>query len=522
MSGAPVLVGDRVVGIVSARYNSADGWARDTVWVARSEDLEALLAGLTELRPVQRTRTGSAALTSWYPLDLEDGRFVRLAPPYDDLPGDCDFSLTPSAALRDNYGLVPFSGRESELQELKDWTRSGGRFAVISISGRSGVGKSRLARQLCAQLIPLGWRVGFAQPADSGSVKDALGLEKPAVIVVEIDSGSQYAKLAVDLIESLSGNLPTHPVRLIVISRALAGQAWEQILLAAEQRGIYAERQISLDKVAFSGDDQTTHYRAALEAFSRLGRVNARLGLDRPREVEAMGGAIDLGKALRSARLGQNSRDLRSILLDRAGGPPRSILLVHLAALLDVLAGEGGRTEATGPHLLDKLLRREAAYWQNIFGWLGVDAELQLDIVAVASFVTAETRSDAKRLLRSLEDLRGRSFEERRGAIANALHGLYSSDGRFIGPVRPDILSERLVVCRILTREGQLRRILANVCSDSQRLHMINVLDRAMLNPAVGGSVEVLLRARELVQESRWPNGRSKRAKRDDDVIGRA
>ncbi|MDJ0346186.1 trypsin-like peptidase domain-containing protein [Streptomyces sp. H10-C2] len=46
MSGAPVLrLSDNlVVGVVSARYNSADGWLRDSVWVARIEDLAQLLA----------------------------------------------------------------------------------------------------------------------------------------------------------------------------------------------------------------------------------------------------------------------------------------------------------------------------------------------------------------------------------------------------------------------------------------------------------------------------------------------
>jgi HEAT repeat protein len=49
MSGAPVRRqgDDAVVGVVSGRYNSADGWARDSVWVARVEDLTPLLADLT-------------------------------------------------------------------------------------------------------------------------------------------------------------------------------------------------------------------------------------------------------------------------------------------------------------------------------------------------------------------------------------------------------------------------------------------------------------------------------------------
>jgi YVTN family beta-propeller protein len=48
MSGAPVLRGGRVVGVVSGRYNSS-GWLRDSVWVARAEDLRPLLAEHAEI-----------------------------------------------------------------------------------------------------------------------------------------------------------------------------------------------------------------------------------------------------------------------------------------------------------------------------------------------------------------------------------------------------------------------------------------------------------------------------------------
>ena len=48
MSGAPVVRdGDgAVAGVVSGRYNSADGWLAGTVWVARTEDLAVLLDGI--------------------------------------------------------------------------------------------------------------------------------------------------------------------------------------------------------------------------------------------------------------------------------------------------------------------------------------------------------------------------------------------------------------------------------------------------------------------------------------------
>jgi hypothetical protein len=60
MSGAPVLVGQVAVGVVSGRYNSTDGWGRDSVWVARTENLAPLLVGLAEIK-ISRLRWAGAA-----------------------------------------------------------------------------------------------------------------------------------------------------------------------------------------------------------------------------------------------------------------------------------------------------------------------------------------------------------------------------------------------------------------------------------------------------------------------------
>ncbi|MEU2062389.1 trypsin-like peptidase domain-containing protein [Streptomyces sp. NPDC013455] len=56
MSGAPVLrLSDgAVAGVVSGRYNSTDGWLRDSVWVARTEDLADLLRTVGGLALVRR------------------------------------------------------------------------------------------------------------------------------------------------------------------------------------------------------------------------------------------------------------------------------------------------------------------------------------------------------------------------------------------------------------------------------------------------------------------------------------
>ena len=62
MSGAPVVRNSdgAVVGVVSGRYNSAGGWLKDTVWVARTEDLAPLLDGVTEVTLTRAPYTAPA------------------------------------------------------------------------------------------------------------------------------------------------------------------------------------------------------------------------------------------------------------------------------------------------------------------------------------------------------------------------------------------------------------------------------------------------------------------------------
>ena len=62
MSGAPALSGHFVVGVVTARYNSADEWARNSVWVIRTEDLTPLLAGLDGIS-VPKVDSAQAAMS---------------------------------------------------------------------------------------------------------------------------------------------------------------------------------------------------------------------------------------------------------------------------------------------------------------------------------------------------------------------------------------------------------------------------------------------------------------------------
>ncbi|MGH3830264.1 MAG: hypothetical protein ACRDRS_07385 [Pseudonocardiaceae bacterium] len=59
MSGAPVLAGLLAVGWSRAATTATDGWGRDSVWVARTENLAPLLVGLVEITFDGRLSAGS-------------------------------------------------------------------------------------------------------------------------------------------------------------------------------------------------------------------------------------------------------------------------------------------------------------------------------------------------------------------------------------------------------------------------------------------------------------------------------
>jgi hypothetical protein len=150
MSGAPVMnAAGMVVGVVSARYVSGDGWLRDTVWVVRTEDLAPLLAGLTDVVVAGRT---------W-----KDNR-----------QGPC--------TLRND--IRDFTGRTAIVDRLIRSLDSGDASAVIisTITGMGGLGKSVLATHVAHRLAAafpdaqlwVDLRGADAEPVDPGEILTSL------------------------------------------------------------------------------------------------------------------------------------------------------------------------------------------------------------------------------------------------------------------------------------------------------------------------------------------------------------
>ena len=147
MSGAPVIR-DRdgaIAGVVSGRYNSTDGWLAGTVWVARTEDLAVLLAGIAE---VTMRRAPLAGLVSKY-LEELIGQLNA-----DHWPQDYRFKGPALEQARIERRLaISISGGVGENGDINADDLAG-RCTRLVVLGGPGSGKTWLARRMarrCAE-----------------------------------------------------------------------------------------------------------------------------------------------------------------------------------------------------------------------------------------------------------------------------------------------------------------------------------------------------------------------------------
>lgn len=131
MSGSPVRRSedDLVVGIVTSRYNSWDGWLRDSVWVVRTEDLLQLLRQVVP------------------PSDLLGLRVQEDSPPPDQTGEKADPRLPSHWQVSNMPARNPnFTGRHKELTRLSKHLTSRSKVVTVeSVRGMGGIGKTQLA-----------------------------------------------------------------------------------------------------------------------------------------------------------------------------------------------------------------------------------------------------------------------------------------------------------------------------------------------------------------------------------------
>lgn len=213
ITGAPVFVDDLMIGVVSAL--GADGRLRAarTTQLARDDEFAQLVS----------SRTG-------VPLVPEAVELTRIARP--PLPVRTFTSLV--SLLAPEARVLPFSGREKELQRLRDWSGGSG-IQVCLCTAPAGFGKSRLALQFAVELGRREWAVGVLRPdAPSHRLARIAELQAPTLLIV--DDGKAQTDQLLPVLEQAARRTSETPFRLLVLARE-EGPWWDALIKRTNDAG---------------------------------------------------------------------------------------------------------------------------------------------------------------------------------------------------------------------------------------------------------------------------------------------
>ncbi len=321
---------------------------------------------------------------------------------------------SPAALLRADFGVVPFHGREAELQDLARWCDTDMSLALRLYTAPGGFGKTRLMRHLVRLRGAAGW--------DAGVLPEILPGEQPLSVLLA--EGGKPLLLVLDYAESRRSHIEAvvtaardaarSRVRVILLARA-EGDWWHELKRAANGVGDFfqgpsVEGPIPLLPLTSSIEARRFSYQSAIHAFAKI--------------------------------LGKTHSALRTVpALDHEDF--ERVLLVHAAALAAV---EGEQVPSHG--LLDWLLTREEAGIDRVREkQAGLGPEIQRAIHHAAALLTlaqgSDSRDETVEIISRTPSLQDQP-RARRDQIAEILHVLYQGR-KWCDGVEPDLVGEHLV-----------------------------------------------------------------------------
>lgn len=336
----------------------------------------------------------------------------------------------PGALLRAECGIVPFHGRDEELSDLFAWCMSDSALRVRLYTGQGGMGKTRLALELCHRLRRQGWHTGFIQStADASprtSVRAIVGAGGPSLIV--LDYAETRRGLLVPLLRKLVKAQDNGPFRLILLAR-WREHWWMQLQMESEGVGDLiagpATAHHGLTSLASSLDERAAAYRIACEAFAHRLQKPVPQGL--PKDIEA-----DYFEP---------------------------VLMLHMSALGSV-EGEllGGEDS-----ILDWVLDRERSFWSRQLEERKLPRILMSGVGRAMSAITLAggmmNEGGTVRLLEALKFFRGQTYADLTD-VAHLMHDTYPGE-HWVMPVQPDILGEHLLERELVEDEQEIYDLVA-------------------------------------------------------------
>lgn len=287
-----------------------------------------------------------------------------LPPAADD--GPRDDTRRPTVLLDPAEAVVPFLGRERELDDLRSWAETSAPISLRLIIAPAGFGKTRLADEFGRRLGESGWTV---VPVPSGKEVATVRARPHGDVLFVVDNAATRLGLAAML--DVVGRTDRGRTRILLLAR-VAGE-WLRRLRWGSTLWAQLER-----------EDAT---QTALELPLRPGLPD----LD----------VLEAAVAAFAERLGVEDPGVSAVRLPEPVGATRVVDL-HAAAALAALEVAGAPVPATEPNPVRGLLDVAASSW----AWSAREAGLELtidevqDVVAAACLLGADDAASARDVLR--------------------------------------------------------------------------------------------------------------------------
>lgn len=272
----------------------------------------------------------------------------------------------PAALLDPAEAVVPFLGRERELDELRSWAESAAPISLRLVVAPAGFGKTRLANEFGGRMAASGWTV---VPVPRGREAATVRTRPPGDVLFVVDDAATRLGLG---------------AMLDAVARPARGRI--RVLLLARVAGEWLRR-----------------LRWGSTLWPRLEREDAtQTALDLPLrpglpDLDVLEAAV----AAFAERLGVENPGVAAVRLPEPVGATR-IVDLHAAAALAALDAAGVPVPATEPDPVRGLLDVAASSWVRSANEAGLDVtvdEVQ-DVVAAACLLGVDDIGSARDVLR--------------------------------------------------------------------------------------------------------------------------
>jgi tetratricopeptide (TPR) repeat protein/nucleoside phosphorylase len=331
--------------------------------------------------------------------DAEDPILVRETSPLPEKFGA-------AALLNARHHVVDFVGREALLGGLQEWCEREGRVDAKLIHAAGGMGKTRLAMELCKRMRAARWRVGFVSKGlGVDRFATLLQSDEPVLAVIDYAEGRGQLRELLEAAAVRRGEKGKKKLRVVLLARN-ADEWWTDLRRSdGAVKDLLSDEPVALRAVE---TDREAVFRVAVKAFAKR------------RDKKVPTGATP---SLTNARY-------------------ERVLYVHMAALALV---EGREAEAD--RLMEDTLDHEERFWrEQLHDRVAVD-DVRRTVAAVT--LTGGVGSAAE-VLAVVELICGAPDKK----MVQLLHDLYpGSTAHYVSGLEPDLLGE-VLVWRVLSKEG--------------------------------------------------------------------